>query len=26
LADLLPRMVRDHIPENYFRRFSITLA
>jgi hypothetical protein len=25
LAGLLPRMVRDHIPENYFRRFSITL-
>jgi len=25
LAGFLPRMVRDHIPENYFRRFSITL-
>jgi hypothetical protein len=25
LAGLLPRMVRDHLPANYFRALSITL-
>jgi hypothetical protein len=25
LAGILPRMVRDHVPKNYFRALSITL-
>ena len=25
LAGVLPRMVRDHVPTNYFRALSITL-